>query len=253
MTAGWFGAERVDLERCASTNDEAERLARDGAAHGTVVTARSQTAGRGRGGHSWFSPDAGNLYLSAVLRPDLEPRFVPPITLAAGIAVYDAVNTFGPRPSLKWPNDVLVGPRKLAGILTEMATRNGTTAHVVLGIGVNVNRTEFPPELDGIATSVALEAGRAAVDRERFFAVLRSALERWLDRFFAGGVEAIAPHWTERANFAGRRVRVHLDGARPIVGAAHGLDDDGALVVVDDAGHRHRVVAGDVELLARGQ
>ena len=251
MSATWLGAERVDLASCASTNDEAARLAKDGAAHGTVVTARAQTAGRGRGGHEWFSPDAGNLYLSAVLRPKLEPRFVPPITLAAGIGVCEAVNHFGPCPSLKWPNDVLIGGRKVSGILTEMSSREGVTEHVVLGIGVNVNGSGFPPELEAIATSVALETGRAAIDRERFLAVLLGALERWLDRFFVGGIAAISEHWTDRANFAGRWVRVQLEGEQPVVGKASGLDSDGALLVIDEGGERHRVIAGDVEVLSQ--
>jgi len=252
MSSGWLGAERIELGTCTSTNDEAARLAKEGAVHGTVVTALAQTAGRGRGGHTWFSPDSGNLYLSAVLRPQIEPRHVPPITLAAGVGVCDAVNSFGPRPSLKWPNDVLIGTRKVSGILTEMSTRDGTTEHVVLGIGVNVNRTSFPPELEDIATSVALETGRPAIDRDRFIAVLLAAVERWLDRFFAGGIEAISPHWTGRANFAGRRVRVHLEGAQPLDGTASGLDADGALLVVDGNGRRHRIIAGDVEVLGTG-
>jgi BirA family biotin operon repressor/biotin-[acetyl-CoA-carboxylase] ligase len=246
--AGWLGAARHDHDVVGSTNDEAVALARAGAVHGTVVTARAQTAGRGRGGHRWFSPPADNLYLSCVLRPALAPARVPPVTLAAGVALVDAVNALGLCASLKWPNDLLVHGRKVAGILTEMSTRERAVEHVVLGIGVNINGVDFPAELEKTASSLRLALGDRRVDRERFLVLLLGRLEPWLDKFFAGGVAAIGDAWRDRADFAGRRVRADL-GDRVIEGLACGIDDDGVLAVRDDRGRRHRILAGDVVVL----
>jgi BirA family transcriptional regulator, biotin operon repressor / biotin---[acetyl-CoA-carboxylase] ligase len=243
MRTSWLGAERRALERCESTNDVAHELARAGAAHGAIVTARSQSAGRGRGDHRWHSPDQDNLYLSCILRPSGEPAGAPPITLAAGVGVYDAVVAYGVRPSLKWPNDVLVHGRKLAGILTEMSTYDAKVDFVVLGIGVNLNNAEFPPELDGIATSLRLALGDRRIDPEVFLNRLLCSLECWLDRFFCGGLPRIAAPWTERAFLTGRRVATAMGE-----GMATGLDDDGALLIQTATGVR-RVVSGDVTLL----
>ncbi len=244
--SGWLGARHVHLERCESTNDEATELARDGAAHGTIVTADEQTAGRGRADHRWHSPPGGNLYLSIVLRPPIAPMHVPPITLAAGIGVCDAVNSLGARASLKWPNDLLVGPRKIAGILTEMSTQGQLLEHVVLGIGVNVDIESFPPPLGAIATSLCIETGDA-VEVSAVLAALLPILETWLDRFFSGGVAAIAEAWTQRVEL-GARVRV-ITGNEVIEGLQLGLDEGGALRVRQADGVERRVVAGEVELL----
>lgn len=241
----WLGARRIDLDHCASTNDEAARLARAGAEHGTVVTALTQSGGRGRQGRSWHSPAEGNVYLSCVLRPALAPDRVPPITLATGLAVSDAVNSAGASSSLKWPNDVLVADKKIAGVLTEMSTRGAALDSVVLGVGVNVAAATFPPPLDRTATSLAMELGAAAPDAAGFTMMLLEALERWLDRFFAGGVDAIAAAWELRVS--PRPVSAMIDG-RMVTGRVRGLDRDGALRLEDDSGALHRIMAGDVTL-----
>jgi BirA family transcriptional regulator, biotin operon repressor / biotin---[acetyl-CoA-carboxylase] ligase len=240
----WLGQRIERRERVASTNDEAGLLARAGAPHGTVVLAEEQTAGRGRYGRSWLSPPGENLYLSVVLRPEIGTERAPPITLAAGLGVVDAVNRAGVRASLKWPNDVLVGSKKLAGVLTEMNSRGHELEHVILGIGVNVNARALPPQIAPIATSLRLELGRE-VDREAFLETLLPAVERWLDALFAGGVSALADAWKEYAELAGSRVRASAEDG-PVEGEPVGLDDDGALLVEDDAGRRHRVVSGEV-------
>jgi len=248
--AHWLGIgpRRIELARCGSTNDEAARLARQGAEHGTVVLADAQSACRGRLARQWHSPPGENLYLSCLLRPELAPPAVPPITLAAGVGVCEAVNSLGVSASLKWPNDVLVGGRKLAGILTEMSTQGTGVEHAIVGIGVNLNTTEFPPELTDIATSLRIQLGGQPVDRPVFTDALLRALEGWFDRFLTGGVPAIASAWTERAEVGARAVRATAEGA-VIEGRAVGLDADGALLVEEASGRVHRVVAGDVELL----
>jgi BirA family biotin operon repressor/biotin-[acetyl-CoA-carboxylase] ligase len=245
---GWLGNERVELDECDSTNDHAAELAARGAPHGTVVIARAQRAGRGRLGRAWYSPPGENLYLSCVLRPRCAPARVPPITLAAGLGVVDAITAAGASAVLDWPNDVMVDRRKLAGILTEMNTRGQRVEHVVTGIGVNLTTERFPPHLADIATSLRL-AG-VEVEPGAFVAELLTGLERWFDRFFAGGVAAIAPAWMERAGLRaghqGKRVRATSHGIDEIQGRVAGIDGTGRLHIVDDEGRSHWVVAGDV-------
>jgi BirA family biotin operon repressor/biotin-[acetyl-CoA-carboxylase] ligase len=248
--SAWLGAERIHHEVCGSTNDEAIALARSGVRHGTIVLADAQRAGRGRSDHTWHSPPGENLYMSCVLRPEIEARDVPPITLAAGLGVVEAVNSYGVAASLKWPNDVLVAGKKLAGILTEMGSRANRTDYVVVGIGVNLNTLAFPSELADIATSVRMESGEV-VDRAEFIGRLVERLQPWFDRFFDGGVPAIADDWVANANLGSQRVRAEI-GGDTVVGVAAGLEPDGALLITDDLGVHHRVVAGDVELVRSG-
>jgi BirA family transcriptional regulator, biotin operon repressor / biotin---[acetyl-CoA-carboxylase] ligase len=175
------------------------------------------------------------------------------VTLAAGVAVAEAVAEFGVRPAVKWPNDVTARGRKLAGILTEMTTRGDRLDFVILGIGVNLGSRAFPPELAAVATSLALEGG-PAVSPPAFRAELLPRLQTWLDRFFAGGVAAIGPAWTRWSGMAGARVRVTAGGMET-EGTAFGIGPDGSLDVRDDRGHHVKVVAGDVVVLehARGE
>lgn len=254
MTARWLGAQRERRAACGSTNDVAAALARAGAPSGTVVIADAQTAGRGRAGRAWASPDGAGLYASFIVRLALAPRDVPPITLAVGVAACDAARALGAPCALKWPNDLVVrrpdGLRKLGGILTETATEGGRLDAVVIGIGMNLGFGAAPPaELTGIATSISDERGRAgqpaiAPDRDLALDRLCAELEPWLERYVAGGVAAIATAWTERADRAGR-VRATVGGAT-VLGHPDGLDPDGALRVIEDTGRVHRVLAGDV-------
>ena len=176
----WLGCQRIDLESCASTNDEAARYARAGASHGTIVIAERQEAGRGREGRAWASP-SGGLYFSAIMRPPLPLADVPPITLAIGIAVCDATRAFGAPAALKWPNDVLIGDKKLAGVLVETQSQGGRLDSVIVGIGVNLGSVPDAPK-DVWARAIAL-----AVDREAFVAELIAQLERWVDRYVSRG------------------------------------------------------------------
>ena len=250
--AGWRGAERIELDVCESTNDIALVHAREGAAHGTVVMADAQTAGRGRLGRAWASPPGVNVYLSAIVRA---PASVPvaalaPITLAVGVGVVDAVRAAGvARAALKWPNDVVVpragGARKLAGVLCEV----GGDGCVVVGVGVNVNvrASELPPDVAARATSIADERG-APVERAPFIEALLRSIEPWIDRFVEGGVPSIAAAWEARMA-AGLELRVERGGAAgAVVGTTVGLDRDGALRLRDEHGVIHRVHAGDVEI-----
>jgi BirA family biotin operon repressor/biotin-[acetyl-CoA-carboxylase] ligase len=239
------------FEEVGSTSDVARELAEEGAAHGEVVIAEAQTAGRGRRGRTWVSPPRRNVYLSVVLRPDLPPARAAELTLVASVALCDALRQAGVEAGIKWPNDVLASGKKIGGILTELAAEPDRVSWVAIGIGVNVNAREedFPPELRGEATSVLLERGQAA-PRALFAAALLATLESWIDRHAAEGFEAIREAWRERNVTLGREVVVRTDG-REITGLAEDLDAGGALLV-RTAGGLERVLAGDV-LLARAR
>ena len=221
-----------------STNDEAMRLARLGAAHGTVVHADEQTAGRGRLSRQWTSPP-GNLYLSVILRPDLPSVRCVEMGFVAALAVADAVDALLPRQlraTLKWPNDVLVNNGKIAGILLEVADDA-----VVLGVGLNVLQ---PPRGVPYSTSTIVgSGGLATVDGTR--AKLLAALAEWLGIWRADGFAPIRAAWLARAHPIGRALSVQVAN-RLVSGEFAGIDADGALLLGTPEG-RTRIVAGDVQ------
>lgn len=236
------------FEEVGSTNDVARQLAEEGAVHGEVVIAESQTAGRGRRGRPWVSPPRRNLYASIVLRPDLPPTRAPELTLVASVAMCQAIRQGGVQASIKWPNDVLSRGKKLAGILTEMGSDMDQVQWIVLGLGVNVNvaSEEFPPELREVATSLAIERGES-VPRALFAAALLTALEEWLEVHASEGFAPVREAWRAMSDTLGREVRVRI-GDEEIVGMAEDIDDAGALLVRTGAGLR-RVLSGDVEFV----
>lgn len=230
-----------------STQRLARELARAGATEGTTVVAEAQTGGRGRLGRTWHSPPGVNLYASIILRPPLPPPAVPQIALVAGLAVAEAiVAATGLAPRLKWPNDVLVDGRKVAGILTEMEAEMDRVHHVIAGIGVNVNVDGFPPDLAAKATSLRLATGRR-VDRAAFAAGLLAAFEARYGRFLGDGFAAMRGEWEACSSLTGKEVRVAASDGE-VVGRVLGLDDDGALRLEGPPGHVRRIVAGEVTL-----
>lgn len=246
LTGGWRRIEwhaRVD-----STQRVARELAGAGAPEGTVVVAEAQTAGRGRLGRTWHSPPGTSLYCSVLLRPPLPPARVPQLALVAGLAVAEAADALGVRALLKWPNDVLLDGRKVAGILTEMEAELDRVHAVVVGIGVNVNAAaeDFPPYLRERATSLAIATG-GRVDRVGFAAAVLDRLEALYRRFLDAGFGALRDGWEGRSALAGRRVTVSGGGEH--TGTVAGVDDDGALRLVDEGGAVRRVVAGEVTVV----
>jgi BirA family biotin operon repressor/biotin-[acetyl-CoA-carboxylase] ligase len=230
-----------------STNTEAARQAAHGAPEGLCVVAREQTAGRGRRERSWVSPKDAGLYLSVVLRPSLEARHWPLITLAAALAVRGALDeACGLAADIKWPNDLLAGGRKLCGILAETAEGAVRGRAVVLGIGVNLRRGSFPPEISDTATSVEEQTGRAPDAEQLLEALTRALAARYETLHADGGAAEILREWERHSTYAhGRRVRVALAG-ETFEGTTRGLDADGALRVETDEGITRTVRAGDV-------
>jgi BirA family biotin operon repressor/biotin-[acetyl-CoA-carboxylase] ligase len=252
----WLG-RRIDVHAVVdSTNLVAEALARDGAPDGTVVLADRQTAGRGRQGRSFFSPPGCGLYLSLLLRPRLPADQLHHHVFAAAVAVAETAAGFLParaRIEIKWPNDVLVGGRKLSGINLPVQLEGERVVSAVLGVGVNVNTRleDFPEELRSLATSLLAQAGHA-VDRARFAECLLESLERWLDRLRSGDLESVLGAWRARLAMLGARVRIAGPGVtRPREGIARGVDSAGALLLETDSG-LERILAGDVNLVSDG-
>jgi BirA family biotin operon repressor/biotin-[acetyl-CoA-carboxylase] ligase len=243
----WLGRTLRCFPELDSTNSTARELAAAGAAHGAVVIADAQRRGRGRLGRSWASPTGTNLYLSAVLRCALPPERLAQIGLLAGVATCETVREWCAA-EIKWPNDVLIDGRKVAGILTEM-DGSGPQRVVVLGIGVNLNSRleDFPAELRDKAASLCLATG-TLVDRARFTARLLGVLEARYEEWQRDGFAPIAAAWRRLAPLVGRLIRVQEPGA-VVEGTVIDLSDDGALRLRLADGTEHRVIAGDVSLI----
>jgi BirA family transcriptional regulator, biotin operon repressor / biotin---[acetyl-CoA-carboxylase] ligase len=223
-----------------STNDEAKRLARAGAAEGTLVWARQQTAGRGRRGRPWSSP-AGNLYLSLILRPDCPAAAAAQLGFVAALALGDAL---GPPPGLsnKWPNDVLIGGRKIAGILLESEMGEaGRLAFLIIGVGVNL--VSSPPATEFPATSLA-ELGLAAPAPEMLLERLAERFQEWARQWREEGFATVRAAWRARATGLGDMIRVRLD-ALDLRGRFLDIDQEGNLLL-ECAEGRRRIAAGEV-------
>jgi BirA family transcriptional regulator, biotin operon repressor / biotin---[acetyl-CoA-carboxylase] ligase len=249
-------ASIVRLGRVDSTQAVVFALAADGAPDRTVVVADTQAAGRGRRGRTWHDEPGTSLLTSILLRPRLAPAQLPMLSLAAAVAIAEALaRVAGVLPRLKWPNDVLVEGRKIAGILLESrmvaarpavptespAGRAAPESVVALGIGINVGQRIFPAELVDYATSIRLAAGRD-VERDVLLTAVLDALDHWRARLELEGFAPVRERWRALAHTLGRTVSV--DG---ISGVAVDLDEDGALLV-DDGEQRRRVVAGEVSV-----
>lgn len=237
------------FDSLASTNTEALGQARRGAAEGLCVVARRQTAGRGRQGRSWVSEEDAGIFFSIVLRPRLETRHLPLLTLMSAVAVHRLLaEEFGLEPDIKWPNDVLVGGRKICGILAETTDTPGGLA-VVVGIGINLNSRNFPPELGGTATSIEESTDRPAAPDEVLGPLVRNLRELYRTIGEPDGPRKILREWAERSSFGeGKRVRVVLE-RETFTGTTRGLGENGALRVETDEGGIRLVRAGDVESL----
>ena len=230
-----------------STNACARRLAEQGANEGGVVIAEAQTRGRGRLGRSWISPRLVNLYVSVILRPQLAPVHAPQLTLMAAVALADTIASFiGAPPTIKWPNDILVGGKKLAGILTESSCDSERIEFVILGIGVNLNYplALMPKVIRERATSI-LALTKNNIKREAFLQRLIQDLDRCYGELEEVGFDSLALRWEALFGLRGKGVRVEMTD-HIMIGIAKGIDRDGALIVEDDRGERQRIVASDV-------
>ncbi|MGA1237998.1 MAG: biotin--[acetyl-CoA-carboxylase] ligase [Limisphaerales bacterium] len=249
MGEGALVGRRVQVyESTASTNDLVERLGRDGAEEGVVVFAEAQTRGRGRLGRVWSSPSRQGLWFSVLLRPAIRPEAVTRLIVMAAVALRKGVERFaGVLPGIKWPNDLLIGGRKFAGILTEMSAEPDRVRYVVVGIGVDVNQGEVElAGMRGFATSLRLETGRMW-DRAGLAVSILGELDRNYARLEAGRFGELAEEWEAGCITLGQAVSVRV-GGRVCCGRAESLDPEGALLVRTEHGHLERVTGGDLTM-----
>jgi len=241
-----IGHRIVHYFQADSTNSIAMELAAQGAAHGTVVVAEEQTAGRGRFGRTWYSEKSSGIYASIVLRPSLPPAAAPILTLVAGLAVHESVSgVSGLATDIRWPNDLMVNGKKVAGILTEMSAELDRLHALVVGIGINVNHRQMPPELEQIATSLRIEGGRV-YPRAKVLVALLKEVEKLYQLLLAEGNDAIASRWEAASSFArGKHVRVRTSSDQ-FVAVTTGLDRSGALRLCREDGREELLVAGEV-------
>lgn len=238
-----FGHTRRGFEEVDSTNTRAAEWAREGAPEGSVVITEYQSAGRGRHGRAWSAQKGQNLMFSVVLRPHLSADRLGLVTVAAGVAVAEAIETFVTphRAALKWPNDVLLESRKVCGMLLESSLSSRRSADraaevVVLGVGLNVNQTTFPPELEDTATSLRLVAGRT-IPRVPLLAHLLQALERRYDAVQAGEDASVRSAFLDRLDMLGEQMTVRLtESDEQLSGTVRGITDTGALRLETDDG-----------------
>ncbi|MEN6508714.1 MAG: biotin--[acetyl-CoA-carboxylase] ligase [Smithella sp.] len=233
-----------------STNDEAFRLGEEGAPEGTVLIAESQSSGRGRMQRIWYSPPGANIYTSMILRPPVGTIQATQIPIAAGVAVAETINEFCPgKASIKWPNDVLIGGKKVCGILAQMKMSGQTVDFIVVGIGINVNlaREQYPHDIQEIATSLAIEAGRE-ISRPDLIIRLYENMAKWYRELTRNGFSAVRERWLNLSEMIGKTVSVMFQN-ETVSGKAVGLDEDGSLILMTANNQKLTVSAGDATIL----
>jgi len=239
-----LGSPASFLETTESTNDDALQAAKAGLGHGALFGAETQSRGRGRRGSAWHSEAGAGLWFSVLLRPRLAAEIAPALSLCAGLAVREAVTSRGlAQVAVKWPNDVLAGGRKIAGVLIESQVIGQQLSGVVVGIGLNVEQRAFPEELARVATSLAL-LGATERARELLLVDVLAGLEARVARLEAAGVSGISEELRLHDALLGKRLRI--DGR---VGIGAGIDDAGHLLMRTDAGLIEAISSGHVQLL----
>jgi BirA family biotin operon repressor/biotin-[acetyl-CoA-carboxylase] ligase len=242
------------LDSTESTNQDAFKLAQEGATHGFSVIATTQTGGRGRLGKSWQSIPGRGLYCSIILRPDLHPSQFPQLTLVAGLAVAYALNRLTQLFfSLKWPNDVYCNNKKCCGILSEASPVSGNDERfAIVGIGINVNteKHEFVQELQDSATSLFVESGQQ-YEIEVVFEEVRRELLRLVGQFEVNGFKPLLKQWKKLDMLRGQWLQWVANSKEVVHGESLGPNEDGQLLVRDKEGNIHEVISGDIRLATR--
>ncbi len=232
------------LKTVDSTNDEVKRRASKGEPSGLVVAAEEQTRGKGRLGKLWDG-QKGGLYFTALIRPELPPSDISSITLAAGYGVCLAIREYtGLDARIKWPNDIIIGNKKVVGMLTEIAAQADMLEYAAIGIGINVNNDCFPDEIKNKATSLCTELGRK-IDRNDFFRCVINRLDKVISSFIISMSIDDITSFTKLCATIGKRVSVQR-ADKPIEGTAREINRSGELIIVDDSGNEYVINSGEV-------
>lgn len=248
MVTSWMIKQYDTID---STSLEARRLIGQGYGHGMVISARTQTAGRGRLNRAWDSAEDAGIWFSAVLEPEVPMEQMSLYSFVAAVAVAEAIREVtGISVQLKWPNDVLAGGRKLCGILLELVAERNQPLRIIMGIGINASQqiSDFPEEVQKKATSLAMETGRV-IDRQQVLDAVLKKLAVYSAELEKNGFSAIKDRWTELSCIRGKGVQILQQGKPVLYGTAIGIADDGVLLIQTEQGIE-RIVAGDVSLRA---
>jgi BirA family transcriptional regulator, biotin operon repressor / biotin---[acetyl-CoA-carboxylase] ligase len=246
----YFGHKLYYLSETQSTNDDAFSLGNAGDPEGTVIVADKQNMGKGRMQRVWQSPPGSNIYTSIILRPQITISKATQIPIAAGVAVAETLNNFCPdEVCLKWPNDVIIGGKKVCGILAQMTISTDAIDFVILGIGINVNirRDQFSQDIQETATSLAIETGRE-ISRLELIISLYENLAKCYKQLLQNEFGHIRERWLQLSPMIGQTVRVMFKDDK-IEGKAIGLDDDGSLILLTDENKEVKVSAGDATII----
>ena len=244
----FWGQETVFFEETDSTNNVIKRMAEEGAAHVTLAIAEIQTAGRGRRGRQWASPKGNGIWMSFLLRPEILPQNASMLTLVTALAVRQAIFKVCQLPVLiKWPNDIVIGGRKVCGMLTEMSAELEWVHYVVIGIGINVNMEEFPEEIRETATSLRMECERK-INRSSLIAAFGEAFEEYYEQFMkTGDLSLLMEEYNQYLVNCGKKVKI-IDPAGEYTGVSAGINAQGELLVTDEEGSLRTVRSGEVSV-----
>ncbi len=248
IRGSWAGREILYLDEVDSTNTAAKKEAENGAAHGTLVVSERQTGGKGRRGRVWDSPRGTGIFMTLILRPEMAPVHASMLTLVAALAVAGGIKECtGASSLIKWPNDIVMGGKKVCGILTEMSADPDCINYVAVGIGINVNREEFPEEIREVAASIFTETGKKT-KRSLLISAVMAAFERYYEIFMkTADMSGLLEEYNGKLANCGRTVRV-LDPAGEYSGTAIGIDREGELLVEMEDRTVRRVLSGEVSV-----
>ena len=244
----WIGKKIYYYDETDSTNVRASRLAEEGAEHGTLVVADQQDAGKGRRGRGWSSLPGTGIFMTLILKPELNPSNASMLTLVAAMAVAKGITRCtGMEAKIKWPNDIVYQGKKLCGILTEMSAELDCIHYVVIGIGINVNTTEFADEIKETASSLFVETGKN-IKRSRIVALFAEEFTKYYQKFLnTGDLSGLVQDYNEMLINAGRQVRI-CDAKEEFTGVAAGIDSHGKLLVTKEDGTQAVISAGEVSV-----
>jgi BirA family transcriptional regulator, biotin operon repressor / biotin---[acetyl-CoA-carboxylase] ligase len=252
LAGKFIGHQLHYYEEIGSTNDEAFRLGLAGVPEGTALIAEKQNAGKGRLQRVWHSPAGKNIYTSIILRPKIESARAPQISILAGVAVAETLDSYCPdRIKLKWPNDVLIDGKKVCGILSQAKIAANELDFIVLGIGINVNisYSQFPMEICNLATSLTIKTGRE-ISRQELIISLYENLGKWYNHLMQDGFGRIKEKWLSMSSMIGETVQVMFQ-EEVVSGTAIGLDEDGSLILMTARNKEYKVLAGDATIVKR--
>lgn len=245
-----FGHDIHYVEQCDSTQIIAHELAQNGAVDGTVVIAESQAKGKGRMSRPWESTKGKGIWMTVIIKPDVPPHQAPQFTLVAAVSIVNAIKSLCKNftPIIKWPNDILINGRKCTGILTEMIAEVDRVQALLIGIGINVNqeRSDFPDELQSIATSLSIEEG-APLNRAQLAAAILHYLEQYCDQYVAEGFAPIKKLWEEASGTIGKQIKA-TTLTETIEGKAIGITEEGVLEVQVSNGQIKKIYSADIEI-----